>query len=689
MAKSVKLGILASDDHIGKFLVQNFKSIFGNAVEISLFLTKTMSEPISRSMVLLTSHTSLMQDANRLFSDSMIIPGEKILNGYNLEKVIQLPKGKKVLILDAPKSISLEVIENLLDLGIDHLEYVPYDPNEKNAEEMYADIDTAISPGLAHLAPRSITTVIDIGPRMIKPSTFIELLEALGLDNSYMTIYVNQYSNLLLYNARKLADSLDESERLRKEQEIILNEVDDGIISVNRKGIISVVNPSIERIFKIDKRELKGLHIKAFFDQVGLTDKIGFNIKESIENLIFNYKGKSIMCNKIVMYKEADVEFFSFKEVSRIVELEGEIRRKLNSKGHVAKYNFNDIWGDNSSLNQAKEYARNFAKTDMTILLTGESGTGKELFAQAIHTESLRNKEAFIAINFAALPDTLVESELFGYESGAFTGAKKEGKPGLFEQAHGGTIFLDEIGDANLNIQAKLLRVLQEKEIMRVGGDKVIPVNVRIIAATNKDLTKEISQGLFRADLFYRLNVLPIEIPALRTRNDDIMPILEKYLSKMHGTKKIYSPEVRKFLNDYTWPGNVRELYNIADYFHYASHGRERIDIKDIPAYLYKQLQEKDIGTKPEPAVCNHQIIGCEREKSNMSAVLRAFIVLGYENLGRNKLLTEIKKNDPIMTEHKLKNLLKKLNNLGLIRTGNTKQGSSITQKGIEFYNES
>ncbi len=211
-------------------------------------------------------------------------------------------------------------------------------------------------------------------------------------------------------------------------------------------------------------------------------------------------------------------------------------------------------------MKKSKDLGKKISKSDYTVLITGESGTGKELMAQSIHNESLRSKQPFIAINCAAMPENLLESELFGYEEGAFTGALKGGKKGLFEQAHNGTIFLDEIGDMPIYLQTKLLRVLQENQVMRVGGESVIDIDVRVVAATNKNLLEMIRQEKFRADLYYRINVLPINIPSLRERKEDISMMLNYFMKK----KRHISDEAKEILNKYSWPGNIRELKNTA-----------------------------------------------------------------------------------------------------------------------------
>ncbi len=251
------------------------------------------------------------------------------------------------------------------------------------------------------------------------------------------------------------------------------------------------------------------------------------------------------------------------QEITKVQRLEGEIRREMYAKGQIAKFSFNDIVGKSSSIERTIKYAKGFAVCDDTILIEGESGTGKELFAQAIHNGSRRYEHPFVAVNCASLPDNLLESELFGYVEGAFTGAKKGGKLGLFEVAHKGTIFLDEIGDISQLLQARLLRVLQEKQIRRIGDDRVIPVDVRVIAATNRKLSDLVANEQFRHDLYYRLNVLKLLLPPLRERLQDI-PDLARYLLKnwskdLEYCKKLELDRAFKILQAYSWPGNIRE----------------------------------------------------------------------------------------------------------------------------------
>ncbi|MDN5347683.1 MAG: hypothetical protein PWP65_1247, partial [Clostridia bacterium] len=343
-------------------------------------------------------------------------------------------------------------------------------------------------------------------------------------------------------------------------------------------------------------------------------------------------KDKQIIANIIPINVGGEITgaVITFEDVTTIQKTEQQIRRKLYSKGMVAKFNFKDIIGKSKAIQDTIEVAKNFGQTDSTVLITGETGTGKELFAQSIHNISKRKENPFVAINCAAFPETLLESELFGYEEGAFTGAKKGGKPGLFEMAHTGTIFLDEIGEISPTLQARLLRVLQEKEVMRIGGDKIIPINVRIIAATNKDLKKAVKEGAFREDLFYRLNVLQLKIPPLRDRKEDI-PLLIKHFLMIKEPGLIpklesFIPEICSLTKDYTWPGNVREVENLVERIIALN---KQLDISKNHNWLLKAIIDEQIGLCPQdnlkslPAKKPNQTLDIEVEQAERAAILK------------------------------------------------------------------
>jgi len=318
--------------------------------------------------------------------------------------------------------------------------------------------------------------------------------------------------------------------------------------------------------------------------------------KEDVQRLI--EKNKDFV---EFLYRISELLIMKANEEEQTQNLKKKVRQLQNDGYYMS---FDDIIGSSKEICELKEQARRFAAGNSTILLQGESGTGKELFARAIHFVSPHNKGAFVAINCAAIPENLIESELFGYEEGAFTGALKGGKIGKFELADGGTLFLDEIGEVPLHLQAKLLRTLQDKKIQRLGGNKEISVDVRIIAATNRNLEHSVANGEFREDLFYRLNVIPLQIPALRERRMDIVDLsqyfLRMYSKALHKDIFDFDKKTMDIMLDYDWPGNIRELQNAVEYAVNISQG-PYITQNDLPKKLMQETEfaNKKLQLKP------------------------------------------------------------------------------------------
>ncbi len=343
----------------------------------------------------------------------------------------------------------------------------------------------------------------------------------------------------------------------------LLETISDGVLAVDSNGVINQLNSYGGKILGVDPKLSIGKHISSVLKKPSaMLQVLSTGVEYRDHELLNEDTGKKV--NQSVSPLRDDTG----RTIGALAILrENKERQSGKRTGSLtAKYVFDDIIGESDAVALAKKWARIAAGSPSTVLLTGESGTGKELFAQAIHNGSARKDRAFIAINCAALPETLIESELFGYEEGSFTGSKKGGQAGKFELANGGTIFLDEVGDIPLYTQVKLLRVIQEKKISRIGSSGEINVDIRIIAATHKDLKEEVHRGNFRKDLYYRLNVITINIASLRERMDDI-PLLAKHfivkLSLKLGKKNISaSDDFFDKLKTYSWPGNIRELEN-------------------------------------------------------------------------------------------------------------------------------
>jgi PAS domain S-box-containing protein len=382
-----------------------------------------------------------------------------------------------------------------------------------------------------------------------------------------------------------------------KQSESILESIHDGIAVVDSEEKIIYVNEANYRITGIQASEFLGRKVNdivpdSHIPQVLSTGskligiKTRVNDKEVISNIVpFIYNGK------------VEGVISIFRDISEILRLNEKLEDAKSTIQHLyQELNFltdadhNIVVGNNSAMLQTLKTAQKASQVNSTVLLQGESGTGKEVVARFIHKHGLRSAKPFITVNCAAIPESLLESELFGYEEGAFTGARKGGRPGMFELADKGTIFLDEIGDMNFHLQAKLLRVLQSHEIMRVGGTRLKQIDVRVIAATNKNLTKMVEESTFREDLYYRLAVIKIGIPSLRERKEDIHLYISNAVSKIGkrlGKDVSVTPRAIKVLTAYSYPGNIRELENIIELCLVSDEDRI-IDLNDLPENVFQ-----------------------------------------------------------------------------------------------------
>jgi transcriptional regulator with PAS, ATPase and Fis domain len=345
----------------------------------------------------------------------------------------------------------------------------------------------------------------------------------------------------------------------------VLDYAYEGIIAIESKERITLFNPVASRITGIDGTKAIGRKISEVWPELKL-EEIILQGKDELGHIL-KINDVDVLCNKVVLMvnHKAVGAVVTFQDVTQIQKMEARVRRRIYASGHVASFYFDDIICVSETCKKTIETAKSFAATQSSILIVGETGTGKEVFAQSIHNFSKRRQGPFVAVNCAALPAQILESELFGYVGGAFTGASQKGKPGLFEVAHGGTIFLDEIAEMEYGIQGKLLRVLQEKKVMRLGSDKVIPIDVHVLAATNKNLKALVIDKQFRADLYYRLNVLQLKVPPLRKRKEDIGLLAEHFLREHASEERQLTESAIRGLRRYSWPGNVRELQNIIE----------------------------------------------------------------------------------------------------------------------------
>lgn len=407
-------------------------------------------------------------------------------------------------------------------------------------------------------------------------------------------------------------------EKIRAEYfRIIVESSYSGIFVIDRQGSIEIANPAAHTILGRTHIE-KGLQLQAILPELDVSDCLSRS--EPLRGQFLQTESGSLVLDitPTMVGNAARGAVISFQPAETVTELGANTRKNLHSQGFNATYSFASILGVSPEISDTKARAQEFSSSDGAVLLAGETGTGKELFAQAIHAAGPRRQGPFVAINCAAIPSSLLESELFGYEEGAFTGAMRKGKPGMFEMAHLGSIFLDEISEMNKQSQLRLLRVLQERSVMRLGGGRLIPVDFRIISATNKNLWDLVEKGKFRKDLFYRLSMLPLFIPPLRLRKGDV-PYLARHFFRQSLKGRsvdtdIPAEDLRR-LEAHSWPGNVRELLNVMERYALFRHRNKTVEV-EIRAFINPQMEWASLDGVPSVAmngICTDETIS-ERE---------------------------------------------------------------------------
>lgn len=372
-----------------------------------------------------------------------------------------------------------------------------------------------------------------------------------------------------IQEARRIRDAIRIEKHRIKKMEMITDFVHDGVIAIDEHENITLFNGTAEQLFKLNKKDVIGKKIRKVINETTLHEQL---IKpEVVVGNIQNINECIVATNQVPIVVDGEIKgaVATFQDITELQNVEYKIRRKLSESGFEAKYKFKDIIHSSDKIKECIEIAKKYSEYDSPVLIMGESGVGKELFCQSMHNHSDRRKGPFIAINCAAIAPTLIESEFFGYEEGAFTGASRKGKIGVFELAHKGTLFLDEISEIPLELQGRLLRVLQEKQVMRIGGNKVIPIDVKIICSSNRDLKAMMRENLFRKDLYFRISILNLYIPSLRERQEDIIKLAEyfvvKYSVKHNKSIMKIDEDIKRTLLSYNYEGNIRELEGIIE----------------------------------------------------------------------------------------------------------------------------
>ncbi|MCC8027886.1 MAG: sigma 54-interacting transcriptional regulator [Clostridium sp.] len=705
-----KVAIVALDPRASAFYGRQVQELFGDVVKVNSYSVRegTVSN-MERSDLYLMSTDAFenREDVPQYIPiDAQISEIHVTYMWETIKELREIPAGTTALFVNMTEKMVREATATLNQLGVNHVKFIPFYPGAEPVE----GIELAVTPDEERYVPDNVKRVMNIGHRCLTSETMIEAALKLGMEELLETPRFQEYFENVVTNKYNFDMMFARSRRLESQFDILMEILDEGIIGINERAEVFAVNQKAEDITGL-KRELV-LHKQASATLSNLPLLECLKTKEKVEARVIRINGVNVGVTVVPVLRKEDC-IGAFAILQRFNDAENrqhELRNQLLNKGNRAKYSFEDVIGVSEGVERTKQILKRMAYTESPVLLIGETGTGKELFANAVHQASRRAKGPFVAINCGAMPENLLESELFGYEEGAFTGAKKGGRPGLFEFAHGGTLFLDEVEGMSPALQVKLLRVLQEHEIMRVGGNKIISVDVRIVAATNESLEEKVQEGSFRRDLYYRLNTLPVLIPPLRQRGDDVFLLLERFAGELKGEFAL-SGEVREIFRRYAWPGNIRELRNLAEYFCFT--GSPVITVEDLPpTFMYEKNIQGWEGTAQAPVSEGAQApdlrqAGAPDEFEAASPWQQAMEKRGIEAeeywfvletlyqaygerqpAGRDGILEKARAEKVYLSQIGVRNIMGILKEYGLVKVGRGRHGSRITSLGRKIWED-
>ena len=636
-----KITVLAIDDQIGNYFLGELENIFEGRVDAEYFTPEMTNIPYisNTDLILYTDPSILIEMIDYIKCNAPTLIMKRTISKEAIDILKKLKNGKSGYVVNINSFMANETLATLYRLGIKNLKLYPYYGGQSEIRK----VDYIITPNELGCIKNLSGEIINIGNRLFDTSTLLDIIAYLNLERKFSEKIIAKYSSRVPTFWRGLKNTLYDKKMLLGQLQVLLNEFDHGILLCDENKRIQLSNIKATEILGTDKEYLEAVGVDQLISGNREFEILG--IEKEITGEIVNFKNKKLVVTvKKVLYD--DVYFgklIILKSYNELLREQHKLHKKLVGKGYYSKYNFGDIKGNHESLMEAIKIAKKISDSSSSVLLIGESGTGKEIFAGAIHNYSNRKENPFIAINCATLPDNLLESELFGYEEGSFTGALKGGKVGVFEKASGGTLFLDEVGEIPLELQARLLRALEEKEVMRLGGDSIISVNVRIIAASNRDIYDMVKKGKFRDDLYYRLNIFQINLPPLRDHKSDIKILIDHFLNNF-GEKREINEEFIDFCYSYDWPGNVRELKNTIEYMLKIDDGSLRIGI--LPKYQRKK-----------------ENFSFTKENGNSELVINILKELTEKGLGtgRRTIHDEFCKKYYKISEKEIRDILKKL----------------------------
>ncbi len=674
-----KIMIVSKYRNTAEFYARQLKRIFASGLSISIcVLDEKVFDPEFYPDLVLISTPSILGDAKKYLKISCeIIFAKCSFSQSGLDVIKSIPRGSKALLVNIAPEPVYETISLIYQLGYRDLDIYPYYPGyivERN-------IEIAITPNEEHLVPNHIKEIYNIGDRVIDISSIIDISTILGLEDNVVNIKTGEKSTEIVPSSVGFESMMLKKYRLEGQFDAIIDYLSEGIIGISARGKINLLNEYAAHYLDLSKSAVLGGLIDEIWPELKMTEI--FNSGSPNTQQVIRYKEIPFVVDIYPAKSKYGINsgICIFKSYTESEKIQHKLREQVMGKGHQANYTFLDIKGSSHKIMNSIEIAKRISKSDGSILIEGESGTGKELFAQAIHNYSYRCLGPFVAINCAALPEGLLESELFGYEEGAFTGAKKGGKLGLLELAHGGTLFLDEIGEMPVQLQARLLRVIQERKVMHIGGDYLIDIDLRLIAATNKNLKSMVDDGQFRQDLYYRLNVLYLEIPALRERIHDISDIADSIIKKI-GANLTLDNAIIEQLMKYKWEGNIRELYNCIEYL--KCYNKVEIELDDLPAYVLGNRLHENKSKNPLYDNAKIDMITSETIKLKILSILND-MYFKQQRIGRRQIHQIFLDEGYLISENQVRKNMSEMEACQLIRIQAGRAGTIITCEGKAY----
>lgn len=681
-----KLAIITWDTSAVELYAQQIRTYFGDELQIETYSVQggSVSQIAPADVYLVSTCAFADRDIDQLLPPGgEVVISEVHITQDSLTRLLAVPRNTQALLVNINQPMATETIAILNHLGVTNIRFTPYYPGAPEPPHL----SCAVTTGESRYVPDWVEEVIDLGPRLLSGNTFISLAYHLKCESILTKPEFQAYLSSLAECTYSIKQMLNRSVQLESLADLFQQALDSAVIGADNSGIIFVCSHKAAEILKIPAERLFSRHVEELLPFFPFAESIAE--RKAIHNRLVEYQDICISANVQPFYQSNTLigAFCVFQQVQDRERRQLKARRQSFANGHTTKYTFDSIVGESQPMQAAKALAQKMAASSAAILITGESGTGKELFAHAIHAASPRAKNPFVAISCAAMPDSLLESQLFGYEEGAFTGAKKTGHVGFFETARNGTLFLDEIEAMSPMLQVKLLRVLQEKEIVRLGGVDTIHVDVRIIAASNQDLLTVVREGGFRKDLFYRLNVLPLQLPPLRERGLDIQLLFQHIQGNMHAAFTL-SPGALRILLNHQWEGNVRELRNCVEYF--SCLGKSVIEPEDVPASIQASPgPEKAVGAEPAliPASVSQteQALEQLRQCAGSSLPLYQFLLTQLTltpSAGRKTLSEKAAHDGLTLTEQTIRTMMNHLVGLKLAESRRGRGGTHITPLG-------